>query len=95
MYAIRSYYGKSSGGASPTQVAEQVIDAIAKSATSAVAKLDVGAIKDALGKELGAKAGELQKKLEGATGGAGGAASDAVKKSTDEAGKALKGLFGK
>lgn len=83
------------GGATPTQVAEQVIDAIAKAATSAVGKLDIAGIKDALGKELGAKAGEMQKKLEDATGGAGGAATDAMKKGTDEAGKALKGLMGK
>ena len=84
--------GKSGGGATPTEVAEQVIAAISKAATGAVGKLDVGAIKDALGKELGAKAGEMQKKLEGATG---GAASDAMKKGTEEAGKTLKGLFGK
>jgi len=83
------------GGASPTEVAEQVIAALSKAATGAVGKLDVGAIKDALGKELGAKAGEMQKKLEDATGGAGGAAGDAMKKGTDEAGKAIKGLFGK
>jgi hypothetical protein len=80
------------GGATPTEVAEQVIAAIAKASTSAVGKLDVGAIKDALGKELGAKAGEMQKKLEDATG---GAAGDAMKKGTEEAGKALKGIFGK
>lgn len=80
------------GGATPTEVAEQVIAAISKAATSAVGKLDVGAIKDALGKELGAKAGEMQKKLEDATG---GAASDVMKKGGDEAGKALKGLLGK
>lgn len=83
------------GGASPTEVAEQIIDAIAKASTSAVGKLDIAGIKDALGKELGAKAGEMQKKLEDATGGAGGAAGDAMKKGTEEAGKALKGLFGK
>jgi hypothetical protein len=83
--------GKSSGGASPTVVAEQVIDAIAKAATSAVAKLDVGQIKEALQKELGAKMGDVQKKLEQGTGGAG----DAIKKGTEDAEKTLKGLFGK
>jgi len=83
--------GKSSGGATPTQVAEQVIDAIAKSATSAVSKLDVGAIKDALGKELGAKMGDMQKTLEQGSGGAG----DMIKKGTGDAEKTLKGLFGK
>jgi len=83
--------GKSSGGASPTQVAEQVIAAIAKAATSAVGKLDVGAIKDALGKELGAKMGDMQKTLDQGTGGA----TDAIKKGTGDAEKTLKGLFGK
>jgi hypothetical protein len=83
--------GKSSGGASPTEVAEQVIAAITKASTSAVGKLDVGAIKDALGKELGAKMGDVQKTLEQGTGGA----TDAIKKGTGDAGKTLKGLFGK
>lgn len=82
--------GKAGGGATPTQVAELVIEAITKASTSAVAKIDVGAIKDALGKELGAKAGELQKHLEKGTG-----AADAIKKGTDDAEKTLKGLFGK
>lgn len=83
--------GKSSGGASPTAVAEQVIAAITKAATGAVAKLDVGAIKDALQKEMGAKIGDVQKKLEQGTGGA----TDMMKKGTGEAEKTLKGLFGK
>jgi hypothetical protein len=83
--------GKSKGGASPAEVAEQVIAAISKSATSAVGKLDVGAIKDALGKELGAKMGDVQKTLEQSTGGA----TDALKKGTGDAEKTLKGLFGK
>lgn len=83
--------GKSSGGASPTEVAEQVIEAIAKASTSAVAKLDVGAIKDALSKELGAKMGDVQKTLEQGTGGA----TDMLKKGTGDAEKSLKGLFGK
>jgi hypothetical protein len=83
--------GKSSGGATPAQVAEQVVAAISKAATSAVGKLDVGAIKDALGKELGAKMGDVQKTLEQGTGGA----TDALKKGTGGAGDALKGLLGK
>jgi hypothetical protein len=83
--------GKSKGGASPAEVAEQVIAAISKSATSAVGTLDVGAIKDALGKELGAKMGDVQKTLEQSTGGA----TDALKKGTGDAEKSLKGLFGK
>jgi len=83
--------GKSSGGASPTQVAEQVIAAITKAATGAVGKLDVGAIKDALGKELGSAASGVQKTLEQGTGGA----TDALKKGAGDAGSTLKGIFGK
>jgi hypothetical protein len=83
--------GKSGGGATPAQVAEQVIAAISKSATSAVAKLDVGAIKDALGKELGAKMGDVQKTMEQGTGGA----TDMLKKGTGGAQEGLKGIFGK
>jgi hypothetical protein len=83
--------GKSSGGATPAQVAEQVIAAISKAATGAVAKLDVGAIKDALSKELGAKMGDVQKSLEQGTGGAG----DLLKKGTGGAQEGLKGIFGK
>lgn len=83
--------GKSSGGATPAQVAEQVIAAISKAATGTVAKLDVGAIKDALNKELGAKMGDVQKTLEQSTGGA----TDMLKKGTGGAGDALKGLMGK
>lgn len=83
--------GKSSGGATPAEVAEQVIAAISKAATSTVAKLDVGAIKDALNKELGAKMGDVQKTLEQGTGGA----TDVLKKGTGGAGDALKGLMGK
>jgi hypothetical protein len=83
--------GKSGGGATPAQVAEQVIAAIGKSATAAVAKLDVGAIKDALGKELGAKMGDVQKTLEQSTGGA----TDMLKKGTGGAQEGLKGILGK
>ncbi|MPY74790.1 MAG: hypothetical protein GEU87_11050 [Alphaproteobacteria bacterium] len=61
--------GKSGGGATPAQVAEQVIAAIGKSATTAVGKLDVGAIKDALGKELGARMGGVTDTLKQGTGG--------------------------
>ena len=83
--------GKSGGGATPAQVAEQVIAAIGKAATGAVAKLDVGAIKDALGKELGGKMGDVQKTLEQGTGGA----TDMLKKGTGGAQEGLKGILGK
>ena len=83
--------GKSGGGATPAQVAEQVIAAIGKSATAAVAKLDVGAIKEALGKELGAKMGDVEKTLQQGTGGA----TDALKQGTGGVQEGLKGLLGK
>ncbi len=83
--------GKSSGGATPAQVAEQVIAAISKSATSAVSKLDISGIKDALSKELGAKMGDMQKTLQQGTGGA----TDALKKGTSGAEEGIKKLFGK
>ncbi|MGH6621061.1 MAG: hypothetical protein ACREF6_16060, partial [Alphaproteobacteria bacterium] len=72
--------GKSGGGATPAQVAEQVIAAIGKSATTAVGKLDVGAIKDALGKELGARMG---------------GATDTLKQGTGGVQEGLKGILGK
>lgn len=83
--------GKSGGGATPAQVAEQVIAAIAKSATSAVAKLDVGAIKDALGKELGARMGGATDMLKQGTGGV----TDTLKQGTGGVQEGLKGILGK
>lgn len=83
--------GKSGGGATPAQVAEQVIAAIAKSATSAVGKLDVGAIKDALGKELGARMGGATDMLKQGTGGV----TDTLKQGTGGVKEGLKGLMGK
>lgn len=83
--------GKGSGGATPSQVAEKVIAAISKSATSAVGKLDISGIKDALSKELGSKMGDMQKTLQQGTGGA----SDMLKKGTSGAEEGIKKLFGK
>lgn len=83
--------GKSGGGATPAQVAEQVIAAIAKSATSAVGKLDVGAIKDALGKELGARMGGATDMLKQGTGGV----TDTLKQGTGGVQEGLKGILGK
>ncbi len=85
--------GKSGGantGATPAEVAKKVIAAISAAATQAVGKLDVGAIKDALGKELGGAAAGIQKSLE-----KGGDAGKALKEGAGEAEKGLKKLFGK
>lgn len=82
--------GGKNAGASPAEVAQKVIAAISTAATSAVGKLDVGAIKDALGKELGGAAAGIQKSLE-----KGGDAGKALKEGAGEAEKGLKKLFGK
>ncbi len=81
--------GGRSSGASPAEVAQKVVAAISTAATGAVGKLDVGAIKDALGKELGGAAEGLQKTLE-----KGGDAGKALKEGASEAEKGLKKLFG-
>lgn len=82
--------GGSSNGATPAEVAEKVIAAISKAATQAVGNMNVGAIKDALGKELGGAAAGIQKSLE-----KGGDAGKALKDGAGEAEKGLKKLFGK
>lgn len=82
--------GGKNSGASPAEVAQKVIAAISKAATGAVGNLNVGAIKDALGKELGGAAAGIQKSLE-----KGGDAGKALKEGAGEAEKGLKKLFGK
>jgi hypothetical protein len=82
--------GGKNSGASPAEVAQKVIAAISKAATGAVGNLNVGAIKDALGKELGGAAAGIKKSLE-----KGGDAGKALKESAGEAEKGLKKLFGK
>lgn len=75
--------GKDSGGKLPRQVAEQILAAIALSATEAVAKLNIGPINQALTKQ----AGDLQKAVE-----SGGL--EALGRAQGDAGKALKGILG-
>jgi hypothetical protein len=82
--------GGKNSGASPAEVAQKVIAAISKAATGAVGNLNVGAIKDALGKELGGAAAGIKKSLE-----KGGDAGKALKEGAGEAEKGLKKLFGK
>lgn len=84
--------GKSGGsntGATPAEVAKKVIAAISAAATQAVGNMNVGAIKDALGKELGGAAAGIQKSLE-----KGGDAGKVLKEGAGEAEKGLKKLFG-
>jgi uncharacterized protein involved in outer membrane biogenesis len=74
--------GKAKGGATPAEIADQIIDAIGNNATKAVASLNLDALKGAAGQTLQ----NLQQ------GGAG--AGDATKKATEGAGGALKNLLG-
>ena len=82
--------GGKSDGASPAEIAEKVIAAISKAATGAVGQLNVGAIKDALTKELGGAAEGLKKQLEQG----GGDATKMLEKGAGEAEKGIKKLFG-
>lgn len=83
--------GKDGQGATPEEIADQVVDAILKGAQNAVAqaRIDVerltGAAADEARKAVEGAAGEAGKALEGVTGGAG----DAGK----EAGDAVRGLI--
>ena len=79
--------GKSKGGATPAEVADQLITAIGSAAASAVAKLDLGKMME------GAKgaAEDARKMLDGGAGGAGKAIED----STKGIGDSLKGVLGR
>lgn len=82
--------GKQGGknvGASPAEIAQTVIAAISQYATKAIGKLDVGAVKDALNKELAAGAADAGKAL-GQKGG------DALKQGAGAAQEGLKKLLG-
>jgi hypothetical protein len=81
--------GKSKGGATPAEVADQLIDAIGDSATKAVASLNLDKLKDAAGQAVEGAKGQLQNIQPGTAG-----AGDAAKKATEGAGGALKNLLG-
>lgn len=81
--------GKSKGGATPAEVADQLIDAIGDSATKAVASLNLDKLKDAAGQAIEGAKGQLQNIQPGTAG-----AGDAAKKATEGAGGALKNLLG-
>jgi uncharacterized protein involved in outer membrane biogenesis len=73
--------GKSKGGATPAEIADQIIDAIANNAAKSVASLNLDALKGAAGQAL--------QNLQPGTGGA----TDATKKATEGAGGALRNLL--
>lgn len=81
--------GKGKGGATPAEVADQLIDAIGNSAAKAVASLNLDKLKDAAGQAVEGAKGQLQNIQQGA-----GGAGDAAKKATEGAGGALKNLLG-
>ena len=72
--------GKDGKGATPEEIASQIMDAVLKGAQSAVAsaKINVDQLTGAAMKQVEEAAGDATKALEDATGGAGGA-GDAVK----------------
>jgi hypothetical protein len=79
--------GKAKGGATPAEVADQLLTAISQSAAKAVNSLDLGKMMEgAKGAAEGAK-----KMLEGGAGGAGKAIDDTTK----GVGDSIKGIFGK
>lgn len=90
--------GKEDEGATPGQVAEEILAAIGDGATSAVGSIGVGKTLDSLKKTLGGTAegaGEaIGKAVEGVSG-AVGEATEGVGDAAGEVGKKLKGLFGK
>ena len=79
--------GKSKGGATPAEVADQLIDAIGNSATKAVASLNLDKLKGAAGQALEGAKGQLIPQGTSTTG-------DAAKKATEGAGGALRNLLG-
>jgi uncharacterized protein involved in outer membrane biogenesis len=86
--------GKSKGGATPAEVADQLMTAITRSATSAVSALNLDKLKDAAEgakKMLEGGAEGAKKMLEGGAGGATKTLEDATK----GVGDSLKGLMGK
>ncbi len=74
--------GKAKGGATPAEIADQIIDAIGNNAAKAVANLNLDALKGAAGQAL--------QNLQQGSGGA----TDATKKATEGAGGALRNLLG-
>ena len=80
--------GKDSGGASPAEVANKVLSAITKSASSAAGSIDLSSL------GLADISGKTSKMLKGVMNGS-GATGDAAKGALKDVGSAVKGLFGK
>jgi len=78
--------GKDSGGATPAEVIQKVIDSMTTGITSSIDTLDL----DGLAKGA---TDQAKKALEGVTSGA-GAVGDAASGTVDDATKKIKGLFG-
>jgi len=85
--------GKDSGGATPGEVAAQVLDSLTSRVQGVVSNLNLDELRDAATKAVEGAAGEATKALEGvggAAGGAAGAAGGALEGATE----GVKGLFG-
>ena len=86
--------GRDKGGASPAEVAQQVIAKLTSGVGNVIGGLDLSSITDVAGKAADmakGAAGEAAKAVEGAAGGAG----DAAKGAADAASGAMKKMFGK
>lgn len=82
--------GKDSGGATPGEVAAEVLDSLTSRVQGVVSNLNLDELRDAATKAVEGAAGEATKALEGVGGAAGGAAGGALKGATE----GVKGLFG-
>lgn len=87
--------GKKKGGASPGEVAEQVMKEVSAAATKAVSALNIKGLVPDVGKMADEAQKTVEKELKGVTKGLGGDAGKTLEKSTEGVGKALKGLMGK
>jgi uncharacterized protein involved in outer membrane biogenesis len=81
--------GKSKGGATPAEIADQLIDAIGNSATKAVASLNLDALKGAAGQAIEGVKGKFESIPQGT-----GSTGDAAKKATEGATGAIRGIIG-
>jgi hypothetical protein len=83
--------GKDSGGATPAEVAQKVIDSMTAGIGGAMSSIGVGKTLDSLKNTLGGAAGEATEAL----GKTGEGAAGAVQEGVGKAGESIKGLFGK
>ncbi|PCI37682.1 MAG: hypothetical protein COB46_13065, partial [Rhodospirillaceae bacterium] len=90
--------GKESGGASPAEIANEIISSITKYSSSAASSIDLSSLGLS---DISGKAADVMKDVKGAVGGAvegalsgSGDAGTKAKDAVKDAGSALKGLFG-